>query len=607
MAAEQVGRSFDQPRPSDSVVEVIAQPAHFPGALGDLRHRVHSLVRRYNPFWRLYARAMLSLAKHRSLAGHPRIALRLSRLLPGYSFDDASFLAVDGAPADMERLRRQGLEVLAREFRRIAPLTLSMGDNLRARISDCDFVARNRVPFPFREVIARHLEAGCVAQSTDGVWMIDLDGNRAYDLGGSYGVNLFGNDFYKRCIDAAADAARALGPVLGPYHPVIADNVERLCALARKDEVSFHMSGTEAVMQAVRLARYHTGRRKLVRFAGAYHGWWDGVQVGPGNPLPARDVFTLAEMSDRTLRVLDMRDDIACVLVNPLQALTPNQSPASDVALVNGTRHAHYDKAAYRAWLVRLREVCTRKGIALVFDEVFLGFRLARGGAQSYFGVDADLVTYGKTLGGGLPVGVLCGRRAWMRRYRENRPADICFARGTFNAHPYVMTAMNVFLRHLDSPAAAATWQDIDRRWNDRATWLNARFEAAGVPVRVANMTSVFTTVFTRPGRYHWMLQYYLRAEQLSLSWVGTGRFIFSHDYTEAEFQDVGRRMVCAARRMARDGWFWSPDPARTEPAGGVLTKELLRALFIRNPPDGPVARDTRPLVTDGSMGVQDR
>jgi glutamate-1-semialdehyde 2,1-aminomutase len=86
--------------------------------------------------------------------------------------------------------------------------------------------------------------------------------------------------------------------------------------------------------------------------------------------------------------------------------------------------------------------VCTERGIALIFDEVFVGFRLALGGAQEYFGVRADLVTYGKTLGGGLPVGVLCGRHAWMKRFRDERPADVCLARGTFNAS-YVMGAMN--------------------------------------------------------------------------------------------------------------------------------------------------------------------
>ena len=121
----------------------------------------------------------------------------------------------------------------------------------------------------------------------------DLDGNRFYDLTGSYGVNLFGYDFYKDCIARGAERVRELGPVLGAYHPVVADNVARLREISGLDEVSFHMSGTEAVMQAVRLARYHTRRSHLVRFCGAYHGWWGDVQPGIGNPLPAHETYTL--------------------------------------------------------------------------------------------------------------------------------------------------------------------------------------------------------------------------------------------------------------------------------------------------------------------------
>ena len=109
-----------------------------------------------------------------------------------------------------------------------------------------------------------------------------------------------------------------LGPVLGALHPVIAYNVKRLREISGLDEVSFHMSGTEAVMQAVRLARYHTGRRRIVRFCGAYHGWWGDVQPGVGNPVPASETYTLADMSEKSLRVLETRRDIACVLVNPV-------------------------------------------------------------------------------------------------------------------------------------------------------------------------------------------------------------------------------------------------------------------------------------------------
>src|SRR5262249_2176926 len=151
--------------------------------------------------------------------------------------------------------------------------------------------------------------------------------------------------------------------------------------------------------------------------------------------------YTLAEMSEASLRVLQRRRDIACVLVNPVQALHPNASPFADFSLVDGSRRAHFDRKAYATWLGSLREVCSQRGIILILDEIFVGFRLASGGAQEYFGVRADLVTYGKSLGGGLPIGVVCGRSDLMRRFREDRPTDICLARGTFNCHPYVMGA----------------------------------------------------------------------------------------------------------------------------------------------------------------------
>ena len=166
----------------------------------------------------------------------------------------------------------------------------------------------------------------------------DLDGNRFYDLTGSYGVNLLGYDTYKGTMERGLARVRDLGPVLGPYHPVIADNVKRLTAISGHDEVSFHMSGTEAVMQAVRLARYHTGRSHLVRFCGAYHGWWGDVQPGIGNPVPARETYTLKDQSEDALHVLRTRHNIACVLVNPLQALHPNGSAPSDSSLVDSGR-----------------------------------------------------------------------------------------------------------------------------------------------------------------------------------------------------------------------------------------------------------------------------
>ncbi len=523
-------------------------------------------------FPRLKRRLELSRAKHPSLTGHSRMAKRVARLIPYYEYDEERFFAADGAPEDIVRQRRKGFAELEDFFRDRFPRSAELASEAAESISDLQFTGSYRVPFQFSRYVRQRLKGGGFLQSSAGVKVTDLDGNELYDLTGSYGVNVFGYDFYRSCIAEGSARVAALGPVLGAYHPVVADNARRLRAISGLDEVSFHMSGTEAVMQAVRLARYHTGRRNLVRFCGAYHGWWEDVQPGIGNPLPPRETYTLKEMDADSLKVLATRNDIACVLVNPLQALHPNAGAPGDSSLIDSARRAGFDRAAYTEWLQQLREVCTRRGIVLIFDEVFVGFRLAPGGAQEYFGVRADMVTYGKTLGGGLPVGVVCGRHDLMKRFRDDRPADICFARGTFNAHPYVMGAMQVFLERMETPVVRDLYVGLDDTWNRRANMLNERLAAAGLPVRVANLSSIWTVYYTRPGRYNWMLQYYLRAEGLALSWVGTGRFIFSLNYDEADFAAVAERFVAAAAAMQRDGWWWE--------APGITDKAIRRGIL---------------------------
>jgi glutamate-1-semialdehyde 2,1-aminomutase len=524
------------------------------------------------------ARLALSRAKHRSLSGHSKMSRLVARLIPFYEFGIDDFFRSDGAPADVATQRRDGFFRLAALYKDRYARSRQMTAEAASQISDLQFTQSYRVPFQYSRIVREHLGAGTFMQSSAGVTLTDLDGNVFHDLTGSYGVNIFGNDFYKECIASAQQRAHALGPVLGFYHPVVADNVRRLCEISGLDEVSFHMSGTEAVMQAVRLARYHTGRSHLVRFAGAYHGWWGDVQPGVGNPVSPHETYTLAEMSERTLHVLKTRRDIACVLVNPLQALHPNANAPGDSALVDSSRAARFDRAAYGEWLKALRQVCTERNIVLIFDEVFVGFRLAAGGAQEYFGVHADMVTYGKSLAGGLPVGVVCGRKELMRRFRDDRPADVCFARGTFNSHPYVMTAMDEFLSRLASANFRSIYNGLDDIWNGRAAQLNDQLSLQDLPVQVANLSSIWMVHYTVPSRYNWMLQYYLRAEGLALSWVGTGRLIFSLNYTDGDFAEVAKRFVAAAGKMKQDGWWWR-DPSLTNK---TIRRQILKEMITK-------------------------
>src|SRR5262249_45940511 len=128
--------------------------------------------------------------------------------------------------------------------------------------------------------------------------------------------------------------------------------------------------------------------------------------------------------------------------------------------------------------------------------------------------------------------------------------------------HPYVMGAMNAFLSRLNEPPLQGAYDCLDAVWNARAARLNARLQEERLPVTVANLTSIWTTAYPAPSRYNWMFQYYLRAEGLSLPWTGTARLIFSHDYTDHDFDAMAGRFVDAARAMRAGGWWWHPPDA---------------------------------------------
>lgn len=532
--------------------------------------------------YRLAVRLQLSRAKHPSLRGHSNWSRRIARLVPYFSYGPQQFFACDGAPEPIVDQRRRALRNLQTRTEEGCANTLAYCRTLKDSVSDVRFTSRYRVPFPFSDQLPDCFRLGSMADETRGSQVRDLDGNWRYDLSGSYGVNVFGYDFYKTCMDEGIEQTRALGPVLGSYHPLIAENVDMIREVSRLDEVSFHMSGTEAVMQAVRLARYHTGKSHLVRFCGAYHGWWDGVQPGIGNTRKARDVYTLADLSEQSLHILRTRKDIACVLINPLQAFHPNSDAPSDTALVASNRTTDFDKTRYTHWLAQIRDICTERGIVLIFDEVFTGFRLAYRGAQSFYGIQADLVTYGKTLGGGLPIGVLAGTHSLMQRFKDDQPVNVSFARGTFNSHPYVMGAMNAFLKRIQSPQIQEQYRNSETLWNQRVAHFNARLEAEQLPLRITHIHSILSVLYTQPSRYNWMLQFYLRQEGLELSWTGTGRLIMSYSFSDAEFSDVVERFIRAAQQMLQDGWWWQSPSLTNQAIKRQFLVDMLTARFPR-------------------------
>jgi glutamate-1-semialdehyde 2,1-aminomutase len=460
---------------------------------------------------------------------------------------------------------------------------VAWGDAIRSSFSDLRFTDANRVPLPFARFMREHFNLCSVVTASEGPRLRDLDGHWTLDVSGSYGVNVAGFARYKEWMARGLERVRELGPVLGPLHPLVAENIARLRAISKLDEVSFHMSGTEAVMAAVRLARFNTRRKLIVCFAGAYHGWWDGVQPGLGSERTLDDCLTLKDLYPASLDVIRRRRrEIAAVLVNPVQSFHPNAPPPSDaILLTSGARKAHDADGRYARWLQELRAVCDESGVPLIFDEVYTGFRLAPGGAQEYFGVPADMVVYGKTVAGGMPIGVVCGKTALMRRFDPDRPMRIAYVIGTFSAHPVVMGAMNEFLTWVTQPAVAEQYAAMNQRCTEWAQATNQRLADAALPLRVVNLATVWTVLFTEPGRYNWLLQYYLRAEGMTLSWVGTGRCLASMDFAADDYGALQDKLLEAARKMKADGWWLSAQdhPGREKSMRVGLLKEVLGSL----------------------------
>src|SRR5262245_12294300 len=519
-----------------------------------------------------------------ALALLPAFSRWLSNWVKSRDYSEEEFLRADGAGEPWIKRRKQALDQLAIFLRGQNQRSITWANTIRESFSDLRFTDANRVPFPFMRVMREKFDLCSVVTASEGPKLRTLDGQLTLDVSGSYGVNVAGFDRYKTWIENGWSLVKDLGPVLGPLHPIVAENIRMLKTVSKLDEVSFHMSGTEAVMAAVRLARFNTRRKLIVCFAGAYHGWWDGVQPGLGSERPLDDCLTLKDLHPASLAVIRRRaSEIAGVLVNPVQSFHPNSPPPNDaVLLTSDVRKTQESTDRYREWLKQLREVCRACDVPLIFDEVYTGFRLAPGGAQEYFGVQADMVVYGKTVAGGMPIGAVCGKKNLMRRFDPVHPMRIAYVVGTFSAHPAVMGAMNEFLRWVVEPATSKLYEESNQRSSEWVRSTNQALASAALPVRVVNLATVWTVLFKEPSRYNWLLQYYLRAEGVMLSWVGTGRCLSSMDFKDEDYRDLQLKLVAAAQKMKNDAWWLTAAeyPGREKVMRTKLVREMLGSLI---------------------------
>ncbi len=350
-------------------------------------------------------------------------------------------------------------------------------------------------------------------ERSEGAYLWDVDGNRYVDLLNGFGPNFFGHraPFIAEAMRAQLDK----GFEVGPQSPVAGEAAALFCELTGMARVSWVNTGSEAVQAAMRVARTVTGRDKVVCFAGSYHGNFDEVLVGraptregratrpsaPGVPLASTSNMIVLEYgSDDALDAIARRgDEIALVMVEPIQSRRPEFRP--------------------KEFLKALRKLTKEKGIVLLFDEVITGFRLGTGGAQEYYGVEADIATYGKVLAGGMPIGAVAGSAAFMDtfdggqwRYGDaSKPtAGVTFFAGTFVRHPMAIAAAHACLKYIKS-AGPALHQDVNAKTDRLAGALNDLFMERGVRFELAHFASQMFLRTGGEGRLGDLFFYHLR------------------------------------------------------------------------------------------------
>lgn len=413
------------------------------------------------------------------------------------------------------------------------------------------------------------------AQRSAGSKIWDVDGNEYVDISMGYGVNLFGNSpsFVREAIEQQLKDGMALAPQLELTGKVAA----MICEMTGVERVNFCNSGTEAVMGALRAARVATRRRRFAMFAGSYHGWSDltmarslkdksgATPVAPGiNSKTVEDLLVLDYGDPQSLEILKAQaHELAAVLVEPVQSRRPDLQP--------------------REFLHALRKITAESGTALIIDEMITGFRIHPGGAQHHFDVKADLATYGKIVGGGLPIGVVAGKSQFMDCFDggywnfgdDSYPqADKTFFAAAFFKHPLVMAAASAVLKRLQDDGPALQ-ERVNRQTEELVTTLNTYFEQESVPLHCVHFGSLFRFVTGREFKHPELFGYHLFSKGIHV-WDG-GNYFLSTAHTQ---EDI-RKVVDAVKSTVED---------------------LRGAGFIPHRPDGP-STPRKPIEVETPSG----
>ncbi len=395
-----------------------------------------------------------------------------------------------------------------------------------------------------------------ISSASKGSHFTDVDGNSYIDIALGMGVHFLGHGMPE--MTRAVEQQISQGYELGPQCDLTGKAAEGICRLTGNERTAFSNTGSESVMMALRIARAHTGRKKIAMFSGSYHGIFDGViamnhgeehtiALSPGTPQGmVEDMVIFDYGTDESLQrieALAKRGELAAVLVEPVQSRRPSLQP--------------------QTFLRKLRQITEDTDTILIFDEMVTGFRIAPGGCQEHFGIRADMALYGKIIGGGMPVGVVCGKSkcmdhidggAWNYGDGSVPEAEMIVFGGTFCRHPLAMASVCAVVDLLESHPE---WYPLmNRRTEQFADSLNAWFEQEEVPLRISYFASQFK--FDSFGSYSPLLQpieldllYMLLLEHGVYTWERRTCF-FSVQHTDddiAAVADAIRKSVMALRK----------------------------------------------------------
>lgn len=390
------------------------------------------------------------------------------------------------------------------------------------------------------------------------IW--DIDGNEYVDIAMGFGVNFLGHnpDFVIEAIEKQLQE----GIVIGPQSSTAGEVARLISELTGMERVTFCNSGTEAVMTALRLAKSATGRSKVAAFEGSYHGHFDGtlgisqdsnenpqaVPITTGvTPNMVADLILLDYGNFQSLDIIRKHGhELAAVLVEPVQSRRPDLQP--------------------KAFLQELRKLTEEHGIVLIFDEMITGFRAHPGGAQFLFNVRVDIATYGKVVGGGMPIGVVAGRALvmdgidggmWQYGDSSYPGAEMTFFAGTFCKHPLAMAAARAALIHLKTQGSALQEQ-LNQKTAIFAGILNNYFETEGLPVSIAYFASLFRFVF----KGNLDLFFYHLLDKGVYTWEGPTCFL-STAHTDEDIAFIIQAVKDSIQELRNSG-FLPEKPERT-------------------------------------------